>query len=292
MTAGTAAGPAGLIAAAVRDCLRHELGTAPAAAGAPGRVRVAAVGTTAANALKSALLAEALAAELLEPAASVPYPGTGEILAAPDWGLGLVLSPFKAEASARADALSPSARATGIVDTLLRTDGGTLGVNTNSWALAAAAGALLQGVTDPRVLVLGAGGTTRSALLGLHRAMPGAQLLVSARRAEAVAELTARFAVTAVAPADTPAAGATLIINATTWGETAESEAAGFGFPVQQLLRPGCVLLDLNNRRSQLQETALASGCVVMGGTLMQRVTHACRAAGARWAYDRLAVED
>ncbi len=167
-----------------------------------------------------------------------------------------------------------------------------LGVNTNSWALAGAVCALLPGVAAPRVLILGAGGTTRSALLGLGRARPDAQLFVSARRAEAVTELTARFAVTGVKPADTPEIAATVIVNSTTWGETAESEASPFGFPLERLLRPGGVLLDLNNRRSRLQEAALAAGCAVMSGTLMQRITHACRAASARWVRDGRALED
>ena len=42
------------------------------------------------------------------------------LLAAPDWDLALVLSPFKGQAAGRCDRLAPRAAATGVVDTLVR----------------------------------------------------------------------------------------------------------------------------------------------------------------------------
>ena len=72
-----------------------------------------------------------------------------------------------------------------------------------------------------------------------------------------------------------------VVVNSTTWGETAESEQRPYAFPFADVLRPGRAFFDLNNRRSALAEQALDRACVVMSGTLMQVVTHTCRAAMA-----------
>jgi shikimate dehydrogenase len=171
---------------------------------------------------------------------------------------------------------------------LLRRRGEVYGLNTNVWALTAALRAIRPAGAEPdRVLLLGGGGTARSALAALARQWPMAEVFLSARRPEAAEELRQRFEVTSVAPEQTGELEPAVVINSTTWGETAESEAAGpFAFPAETLLRPGRVLFDLNNRRSALQEQALAAGCVVMSGTLMQRLTHACRAAAVRCVLD------
>ena len=283
--------PSQVLVAAVRDCLTNELGPstggwAETGDGLPRPIKLTGLGTTAAGALGSALLAGALAGQQLEPSAAIARTAVADVLADPDWDLGLVLSPFKVEVGAQIDDLTASAARTGIVDTLLRHNGRVLGLNTNSWALAAALDALRPGVDQPRVLLLGAGGTARSAVLAITRRWSTAEVFVSARRPDSVAELSARFPVNYVAPSETPGLGATLIINSTTWGETPESEAVPFAFPAAELLRPATTLFDLNNRRSALQDQALAAGCVVMSGTLMQRVTHACRAAAARCVLD------
>jgi shikimate dehydrogenase len=274
--------PPTLVDVAVAECLRGELDVDVRRPTGLLPVRLTGLGTTATTALGSGLLGAALAMRRLEIASAVAATGVDDVVGPADWDLGLVLSPFKAEVGARLDRLSPSARDTGIVDTLLRTADGVLGVNTNSWALPAALAALLPGVTAPRILILGAGGTTRSALLGITRRWPAAEVFVSARRPGAVEQLRERFAVTAVAPAGSAEVRATVVINSTTWGETAGSESDAFGFPAAELLRPGGILFDLNNRRSALQEQALAAGCGVLSGTLMQRITHACRAAAVR----------
>jgi shikimate dehydrogenase len=236
--------------------------------------------------LRSGLLASALSAQHLDVVSASAWSSIDDLLADPDWDLGLVLSPFKAEVGARIDQLSVSSERTGIVDTLIRQADAVVGLNTNSWALGAALSALVPGAYRPRILILGAGGTTRSALLAIARRWDDAEVFVSARRKESAAELLDRFAVTFVEPANTPDLGVALIINSTTWGETAESESTPFAFPATHLLRPGTVFFDLNNRRSALQDDALAAGCTVMSGTLMQRATHACRAAAARFVLD------
>lgn len=285
------ASPADALTDAVRSCLEAELATGAGAwaepADRPDRsINLTGLGTTAAGALGSQLLAAALAAQRLQPASVMARTSVDVVIGDRDWDLGLVLSPFKIEVGAALDDLSPSAAATGIVDTLLRRDSRVIGLNTNSWALGAALAALLPGVGQPRVLVLGAGGTARSALLAIRRRWSEAEVFVSARRASSASELLNRFPVSFVEPADTADLGVSLVINSTTWGETTESETTPFAFPSELLLTPGTVLFDLNNRRSALQDRALAAGCTVMSGTLMQRVTHACRAAAARCVLD------
>ena len=68
-------------------------------------------------------------------------------------------------------------------------------------------------------------------------------------------------------------------MNTTTWGETDTSEAEPFGIDLAGVFLPGGRLFDLNNRISGLQHQALACGCAVISGSVMQRVTNACRAA-------------
>ncbi|MDH3020532.1 MULTISPECIES: hypothetical protein [Gordonia] len=282
-------GKTDVVAEAVAACLENELSVAVVKSNVARTVDVLALGTTAGRAAKSQMLDAALAGQNLSIATTDVTTVPGEAFVEPTWDLGLVLSPFKAEVGAHANRLTPSAARTGIVDTLLRTSTGVVGLNSNSWALAAAGEVLLRGLDRPRILVLGTGGTTHSALLGLARAHPDAELFVSGRRPEATCRLAERYGVTAVAPADTAEVEPSVVINATTWGETDESEASPFGFPAGELFAPGRILFDLNNRHSALQIQALAAGCAVMSGTLMQRITHACRAAGAAWALDQQA---
>lgn len=276
-----------MVATAARACVAGELGTVAAAPTFEYGLRVAAVGTTAAQALNSALLMEALTSQRLCATSAQPYSTLSDCVSdASCWDLGLVLSPFKSDASSICTDLSPSARDTAIVDTVLVRRGRLLGVNTNSWALAEALAVVLHERSPEHVLLLGAGATARSAVLGLTRRWPACRITVSARRDDTARELAERFGASYVSPEDTADVGATIVINATTWGETEKSEMILFRYPIDRLLRPGTTLLDLNNRLSALQTRALTAGCVVLSGTLMQRMTHACRAGVARWCFE------
>jgi shikimate dehydrogenase len=306
----------GLVAQAVRDCLAaevpgiggaHERAAAAALSAAartapvaqartaantparpragPGTIALAAIGTIAEDALGSAALGRAFAGEELGIASREVFDGPDGLLAAADWDLALVLSPWKRRVAAGLP-LSPSAAETGVVDTALAWPGGRIGINTNSWAVAAALAALIPPGSDVSILLLGAGASARSAALGIRRRWPGARLAVSARDADAAAELAGAFGAEPVTPKQAPDVGADVIINATTWGETASSQEIPFAFPFGQLLAPGRAFFDLNNRGSSLQDDALAGACVVMSGTLMQVITHGCRAALARAARD------
>lgn len=276
----------GVVTESVRLFRRDEL-----AADEPGDraipVRVAAIGTTAERALRNPQLGEALAGERLNLDRTCAFDGPGELVAGTGWDLGIVLSPFKRTIGEFVNDTSASATGSGVIDTVLALDGRTLGVNTNSWAVAAALRALVGDRGPQRALILGSGASTRSALLGIGRAWPQATCYVAGRDVGAASAVAAAFGATAVTAADTADLAPDVLINATTWGETDESEQAPFAFPFAALARPGRVFFDLNNRRSTLVAQALDQGCAVMSGTLMQRVTHACRAAAVRWWVDR-----
>ncbi|MGW5384980.1 hypothetical protein [Nocardia sp. NPDC003963] len=244
---------------------------------------IAGIGTTAAGALRGALLLDALAARDVELADTVHHPDPAALLADRGWQLALVLSPWKQQVATQLAALTGSAARTTVVDTVVRGAGGPIGVNTNSWAAQAAMETVLGGRTPADILILGAGGSSNSVALGCRRAWPGARLFGSARDADALAGWTGRFGAEAVAPGDLKALCAeqapALIVNTTTWGETEDSENRPFAFDFAELVRPGNCYFDLNNRVSTLQTTALRAGMNVMSGTFMQRVTNACRAA-------------
>lgn len=109
-------------------------------------------------------------------------------------GRGLnVTVPFKLEAHDFADRLTPRAEAAGAVNTLRFDTAGVLGDNTDGAGLVADLtlnlGAALQ---DARVLLLGAGGAARGALLPLLEARP-ARLTIANRTPARATELAERF---------------------------------------------------------------------------------------------------
>jgi shikimate dehydrogenase len=244
---------------------------------------IAGIGTTAAHALHGRLLRDALTREHIELGQAIPFGEPEALLANTGWELALVLSPWKKAVAERMDSLTASATATGVVDTIVRDRGRSVGVNTNCWAAQAAMETVMGGRSPDSVLVLGSGGSSNSVALAARRAWPHARLVGSARNSAALAEWAFRFGADGVAPADTlvrfGAAPPSLIINTTTWGETDASEAAAFAFPFDGLAAPGNSFFDLNNRTSSLQTAALRAGMNVMSGTFMQRATNACRAA-------------
>lgn len=250
----------------------------PGASSTP--VRVAAIGTTASRALSSTMLERALAAHRITAVSSHAFGNPPDLVAARrTWDLALVLSPYKRAIIQHVQQASPSAKAVGVVDTLLSIDGALTGFNTNTWAVVAALRRLVPSTGPAAILVLGSGASARSTAVGARRAFPDAQILCSARRqgaAAEIADLADGIPVEAAAISDVDV---DVIINSTTWGETADSEREPFSFLLTGLLLPGRAYFDLNNRRSSLAERALDAGCAVMTGTTMQVATHACRAA-------------
>jgi shikimate dehydrogenase len=244
---------------------------------------IAGIGTTAAHALQGRLLLDALAREHVELGRAMPFGDPEALIANTGWDLALVLSPWKKAVAERMDSLTISATATGVIDTIVRDCGRSVGVNTNCWAAQAAMETVMGGRSPDSVLILGSGGSSNSVALAARRAWPHVRLAGSARNSAALAEWALRFGADGIAPADLlgefGAAPPSLIINTTTWGETDASEAGEFAFSFEELAKPGNGFFDLNNRTSSLQTAALQAGMNVMSGTFMQRVTNACRAA-------------
>jgi shikimate dehydrogenase len=271
-------GPASTVAGGAARFLAAELGDLPISTHGPGPVRVAAIGTTAATAVRGKLLAEAIAARHFILDAATAWATPDELFADQGWQLGVVLSPWKQQLGVRCDTLAPSSRLTGVVDSVLRSPSGVIGFNTNTWAAMSALEVLTGGAAPERLLLLGAGASARSVALAVGRRWPGCELYVAARRPEAAHALIAEHG-GRVAGGIAPEGGWPVVVNTTSWGETEDSEKGEFGVDLEGVFVPGARLFDLNNRISTLQHRALAAGCAVISGAVMQRVTNASRAA-------------
>jgi shikimate dehydrogenase len=285
---GAGLGP-GLLERGVRRFVEAELphlsigATRPPSGPAPGTpVDIAAIGTTAARAVRGELLAHAVtgAGYLLRSTEDRPDPAG--LLADATWQLGVALSPWKREIGAHCDVLAPSASITGVVDTVVRTPTGTVGFNTNTWAALSALETLTGAVPPARILLLGSGASARSVALAVGRAWSACELVIAARSpgpAKALAEaFGARLFGEGTVESERPG-GYAVVVNTTTWGETEASEQEPLGIDLEGILLPGVGLFDLNNRIGALPNRALAAGCVVVSGAVMQRVTNATRAA-------------
>lgn len=262
-----------LIQATREEFLRRELPDGlPLTPGAP---TIAAIGTTADKALGGAFLRERLAAAGVSPAGYRAYPDPAALMGDRSWALALVLSPFKRAVPAACGALTPAARATGVVDTILQTANGTLGVNTNAYAADGAVRHLLGSAAPARVLIAGTGASARSVAVGVSRAFPDTRLLFVGRTPERTAALVEQLGL-GEALAELAAAEADVVINATTVGETGDEPMA---YDLGVAFGPGVRYFDLNNRLSALQTSALTAGCVVSSGIVMQALTNGLRAA-------------
>lgn len=250
--------------------------------GGGGPVGIAAIGTTAERAVRGELLPLAIRAAGFVPGRASAWSTPDELFSDSGWTLGVVLSPWKRDIGARCELLAQGARTTGVTDTVLRTRRGTVGFNTNSCAAQTALEVLAGGRAPARVLLVGAGASARSVAQAVGRAWPQAELVVAARRASEAAALAEQFPVrlaSTLDPARLRDGGCEIVVNATTWGETDASEQEPLGVDLSGILVAGVRLFDLNNRIGSLARQALAAGCVVQAGGLMQRVTNACRAA-------------
>ena len=107
---------------------------------------------------------------------------------APEW-LGLSLTmPLKEEAARLAESLNPDAELTGAVNTLVRTETGWSGYNTDVFGIAQAL--RLAGISRPAsVLIIGSGATATSAVTAIGEMNSDAEVLVYARNAKTRGEL-------------------------------------------------------------------------------------------------------
>lgn len=134
-----------------------------------------------------------------------------------------VTMPHKADAARACDELSPDATALEVVNTVIARDDGSL------WGGSTDGEGLLRSLVDAglevdgrRVLVIGAGGAARAAVLALGRA--GARVTVAARRSEAAAaaaRLAPGGATVELGAADR--AGYEVVVNATPLGMAGET---------------------------------------------------------------------
>lgn len=159
-----------------------------------------------------------------------------------------VTLPFKLEAAQLATRLAPRAAAAGAVNTLIFADGEIVGDNTDGPGLVADivrnAGVPLAG---KRILLLGAGGAARGALLPLLSENPG-QIVIANRTLATAQQLAAGFAAHFAAHADRLAAtgfagvegGFDVVINA-----TSASLAADIPPVPPAVFGPGVLALDM-----------------------------------------------
>jgi shikimate dehydrogenase len=163
-------------------------------------------------------------------------------------GRGLnVTVPFKLEAHALADRLSPRAEAAGAVNTLAFGDDGIFGDNTDGAGLVRDLTANLgRTLAGRRILLLGAGGAARGAVLPLLMERP-AELVIANRTEARAVELTERFraqaddtALRASSFAGLAGTAFDLVINATAASLAAEAPALPPG-----LYAPGALAYDM-----------------------------------------------
>jgi shikimate dehydrogenase len=108
----------------------------------------------------------------------------------PEW-LGLSLTmPLKEEAFRFASSLDKAATATKAVNTLVRSENGWAGFNTDVFGIVQAVHQANLGALN-KVLIIGSGATATSATAAVSQLAPDAQLLVWARNKETRAELIA-----------------------------------------------------------------------------------------------------
>ena len=163
-------------------------------------------------------------------------------------GMGAnVTLPFKVEAFALADELTPRARAAGAVNTLCWRAGRILGDNTDGIGLVHDIVRMArQPIAGQRVLMVGAGGAARGALLPLLEQQP-AQLVLANRTHASALQLLAQFQAIAPNPNLLSACELAalegkfdLIINA-----TSASIAASVPALAPDLLGPQCLAYDM-----------------------------------------------
>ena len=178
-----------------------------------------------------------------------------------------VTVPFKLEAARLATRLAPRAQAAGAVNTLVFADGEIVGDNTDGPGLVADivrnAGVALQ---DKRILLLGAGGAARGALLPLLLQNP--RRIVIANRTLATAEkLVQDFAAHASKLAVSGFAdiegGFDVVVNA-----TSSSLAADVPPIPASVFHPGTLALDMmyGNKPTVFMDVAASHGASVRDG--------------------------
>lgn len=196
------------------------------------------------------------------------------------WALGArganVTIPHKRGALAHASEATPTARALGAANTLIRTDGGWKADNTDMAGFLAPLVGRRHELAGARVVVFGAGGAARAVVYGAAVGLGARRVTIVARRREqaevladdlrdAVGETELRVSTPADAAQSVPEAA--LVVNATPLGMGDERTP----WPNDADFHPGQVVYDLVYRpvRTPLLVAADARGATPIGGLPM-----------------------
>ncbi len=184
-----------------------------------------------------------------------------EVLSAPDGPVGAegfgVTMPFKGEAAARSADLDRWSAAAGAVNTLVQTAGGWHGRNTDAMAIQRLVGSVLS-PRDRRVLVYGAGGLARGAVVVLRDA--GALVTLYGRNPDRVRQVAAELGVDAV-PAWPDRVGADILVNATPAGRDGQDWPAAWRLPAKLVLDAS-----YGRKETDLVRKAREAGLAVVSG--------------------------
>lgn len=244
--------------------------------GTEGQPSIAAIGTIADKAIRSPLLLDSLEAASVEVLRMEAYRTQSDLSRDSRWTLALVLSPYKQSVAAICQSVTPTADKTGVVDTVFRSTNGLVGINTNAFAAAEAIKQLVGDQPPQCVLIMGTGASSRSVGVGLHDIYPQTDLAFMGRSMNKAERVITDIGVGRVL-GEGPLFSPDLVINATTVGQTDDIES--LDFDISTFLHSGVRYFDLNNRVSELQQVAKASGCIVSSGVPMQILTNSLRVA-------------
>jgi pentafunctional AROM polypeptide len=193
-----------------------------------------------------------------------------EAMRKPGFGGASVTIPLKEQLLEHMDSLSPAVQAIGALNTVTRTEAGTLaGDNTDWLGIKGPLTPLLGNTADKVGIVVGAGGTARAALFALQQmGITGQRLLIHNRTAEKAEGLAKEFGCRAVTSLDAAAlgkaSGKVAVLISTVPG------SAGFTAPAELLAQsPAPVVFDVSylpKEGTALCQQALKQGCTLVRG--------------------------
>lgn len=254
--------------------------------GSGPHVSVSGLGTVAAQMLASRAFVETIEQDGVRLMNTGLADSADELLEDPAWHMAVCFSPWKEQVARVVPTLTPGAQLTGSVDTLIRTSDDTVGINTTGLA-AAATLRKYYGSEPPEVVVLLGTGPSARTVAGAVRRLWGdaVDLTFGARSTDAGRRAADVFKGTALSPDEVARLNlpsASILVQATSWGETAASEESGFAFDLTAVVSQFRMFIDLNVRRSRLSENALDAGVAVLSGVAMRRYNNECRAVLAK----------
>ena len=218
-------------------------------------------------------------------------------------GLGIrglnVTIPHKAAVVSHLDEISPTSRQLGVVNTIVNADGYLHGDSTDGAGFIRALEEAGEGITDNRVVLIGAGGSARAVALAAAQEQPEELVIVNRtpQRAVELAKLVRAAggleAVRSIA-LDSPevarvVSSADVIIDATPVGMYPHTDVAPVISP--EWLRPCQLVCDLtyNPRDTVLLQAAREAGARILDGTGM--LVHQGAIAFEQWTGQEAPVE-